>query len=117
MAEYGKLARDSIARYGGKILAAGPTETVEGDWTPNRLALIEFDSMDKLKTGYDSSEYQAALPLRLRSAATTWSASAAFEGPRCNRLPGSKQSSGGFDARFAGITTRDRSLARDCALS
>ena len=68
MAEYGKLARESIAQYGGKVLAAGPPETVEGDWKPNRLVLIEFDSMDKLKTWYDSPEYQAALPLRLRSA-------------------------------------------------
>ena len=40
MAEYGKLARESIAQYGGKVLAAGPTETIEGDWTPNRLVLI-----------------------------------------------------------------------------
>jgi uncharacterized protein (DUF1330 family) len=68
MAQYGKLARESIAQYGGKVLAAGPPETVEGDWKPNRLVLIEFDSMDKLKTWYDSPEYQAALPLRLRSA-------------------------------------------------
>ncbi len=68
MAEYGKLARESIAQYDGKVLAAGPTETIEGDWTPNRLVLIEFESMEKLKTWYNSAEYQAALPLRLRSA-------------------------------------------------
>ncbi len=67
MAQYGKLARESIAQYGGKVLAAAPPETVEGDWKPTRLVLIEFDSMDKLKTWYDSPEYQAALPLRLRS--------------------------------------------------
>ena len=68
MAEYGKLARGSIAMYRGKVLAAGPTETIEGDWTPNRLVLIEFESMEKLKTWYNSPEYQAVLPLRLRSA-------------------------------------------------
>ena len=68
MAQYGKLARESIAQHGGKVLAAGPTETFEGEWTPNRLVLIEFESMAKLKTWYNSPEYQAALPLRLRSA-------------------------------------------------
>ena len=68
MAKYGKIARESIAQYDGKVLAAGPTETIEGDWTPNRLVLIEFESMEKLKTWYNSPEYQAVLPLRLRSA-------------------------------------------------
>ena len=64
MAEYGKLARESIAQYDGKVLAAGPTETIEGDWTPNRLVLIEFESMEKLKTWYNSPEYAELKKLR-----------------------------------------------------
>ncbi len=68
MAEYGKLARETIAQYGGKVLAAWPSENIEGECTPNLLVLIEFESMKALKTWYNSPEYQAALPLRLRSA-------------------------------------------------
>jgi uncharacterized protein (DUF1330 family) len=36
----------TIARYGGRYLArGGKTETLEGDWCPPRIVLLEFPSM------------------------------------------------------------------------
>jgi uncharacterized protein (DUF1330 family) len=41
---------------------------LEGDWRPNRIIVIEFESVDQAKRWYHSREYQAALPGRLRTA-------------------------------------------------
>ena len=39
-----------IAAYGGKYLTrGGKAETLEGDWTPNRIVILEFDSTDTAK--------------------------------------------------------------------
>ena len=69
MNDYQSGARPTIANFGGKVIAGGESvEAVEGDWAPLGFVVIEFESMAKLKTWYNSPEYQAALPLRLRSA-------------------------------------------------
>lgn len=47
---YKKLAPATVASYGGRYLArGGKTETTEGDWKPNRLVILEFESFDKAK--------------------------------------------------------------------
>lgn len=45
-------------------------EVVSGDWNPSRLIIIEFDSLDRFKAWWNSSEYRAIAPLRERSAKT-----------------------------------------------
>ena len=55
----------TIAAYGGKYLVRGATgEVVEGEWTPKRLVVLEFDSMERLKAWYDSPEYADLKKLR-----------------------------------------------------
>ena len=63
--EYKKLAPAAIARYGGRyLIRGGAYEVIEGDWKPQRLTLVEFDSMEKAKAFYYSPEYQAAIKAR-----------------------------------------------------
>ena len=67
--EYRKLAPPTIAKYGGKYLVRGGTvEVKEGGWTPKRLVVLEFASMDQAQKWYHSPEYAPALALRANAA-------------------------------------------------
>ncbi len=64
-AEYREQAPPTIARYGGKYLArGGEVEVLEGEWTPQRLVILEFESMERFKEWYDSPEYAPLKQLR-----------------------------------------------------
>ena len=57
-----------IGKFGGRfIVRGGKTETVEGDWRPGRLVVIEFPDMPTARRFYDSPEYRKILPLRLNA--------------------------------------------------
>ncbi len=59
--EYGKLAVEAIAKYGGEFLArGGAAEVLEGSWEAHRVVVIRFASVDQAKQMYNSPEYQAA---------------------------------------------------------
>jgi uncharacterized protein (DUF1330 family) len=63
--EYKKLAPVAMAKYGGRyLIRGGAYEAIEGDWKPQRLTVVEFDSMEKAKAFYHSPEYQAATQAR-----------------------------------------------------
>jgi uncharacterized protein (DUF1330 family) len=67
--EYKKLSSKTIAQYGGKYLArGGSTEILEGNWAPNRLVIIEFESVVQARIWYNSPEYQTARESRALSA-------------------------------------------------
>ena len=40
------------------------TVVLEGDWSPSRLVILEFESLEKAKAWYDSPEYRAAREVR-----------------------------------------------------
>jgi len=66
--EYRKLVNPMLERYGGKFLAhGGATETIEGDWQPQRLVILEFDDTEHFRRWYDSPEYSAAREIRWRA--------------------------------------------------
>jgi len=69
-ADYAKLARDILPKYGARYLARSQSNVLlEGDGTvPCCLALLEFPSMDAVKRWYDSPENQAAAKVRQRGA-------------------------------------------------
>ena len=68
-AEYRKLVSATVEQYGGKYLArGGESVVVEGDWTPSRTVVIEFESFERAKAWYHSDEYAPALKMRLDSA-------------------------------------------------
>ena len=67
--EYKKLAPAAIANYGGRyLIRGGAYEALEGSWKPQRLTIVEFDSMEKGRAFYNSPEYQAAVKTRAGAA-------------------------------------------------
>ncbi len=63
--EYKKLSPASIATYGGKfIVRGGKTETLEGDWSPSRLVVLQFESVERAKAWINSEEYREARAMR-----------------------------------------------------
>jgi uncharacterized protein (DUF1330 family) len=53
-ARYASDAPDTVARFGGRILArAGRMEVLEGDWVPGRLVVIEFPTYDDARGWWD----------------------------------------------------------------
>jgi len=65
---YRPLAGAAVAKYGGKFLArGGKVESAEGGWAPARFVILEFPSMEKLKTFYRSPDYQKALAIRQKA--------------------------------------------------
>ena len=59
--EYKSLSGPSVTKYGGRYLArGGATTSLEGDWNPQRVVVLEFDTVEQAKAWYDSPEYQAA---------------------------------------------------------
>lgn len=69
--EYKKLAPPSIAMYGGKYIArGGRTEVLEGEWSPRRLVILEFESLERAREWVNCPEYAEARKLRHSSATT-----------------------------------------------
>ena len=68
--KYKTLAQAAIAQYGGRYrVRGGDVEVLEGDWSkPERLVIVEFESIEQAKTFYHSPEYQAARALRKEAA-------------------------------------------------
>jgi uncharacterized protein (DUF1330 family) len=67
--EYKKLAAPTVELYGGKYIArAGRTETLEGNWSPTRLVILQFDSIEQAKTWLNSPEYSEVKKIRHRTA-------------------------------------------------
>jgi uncharacterized protein (DUF1330 family) len=63
--DYKRLAQKTVADYGGKYLArGGAVETLEGDWSPNRLVILEFPTMEQARKWWDSPEYRPARQVR-----------------------------------------------------
>ena len=69
--EYKKLAPATIAQYGGKYIArGGKTETLEGEWSPKRLVILEFESVERAKAWLNSPEYREPRQMRQRTTHT-----------------------------------------------
>ena len=62
---YKQLAAPTVEMFGGKYVArGGQTEILEGDWSPKRIVLIQFESVERAKAWINSSEYSEARALR-----------------------------------------------------
>jgi uncharacterized protein (DUF1330 family) len=66
--EYRKQVPAVIAKYGGKYLVrGGSVESLEGGWSPKRLAVLEFASMEQALKWYRSPEYAPLIKLRQKA--------------------------------------------------
>lgn len=67
--QYKLLSTRAINESGGRVLVrGGPVHPLEGDWTPSRLVLIEFASVEAAKRFYDSETYRQARTARANAA-------------------------------------------------
>ena len=69
--EYKKLTPPTIAAYDGRfVVRGGQTETLEGDWQPERIVVLEFPTVERAKEWWASDTYSKAKVIRQRSAKT-----------------------------------------------
>jgi uncharacterized protein (DUF1330 family) len=69
--DYRKLAEQSVADYGGRfIVRGGQTQVLDGDWSPQRVVVLEFPGMDQARRWRASPEYAKACEIRNRAATT-----------------------------------------------
>ena len=69
--EYKKLTPAAIQAYDGKFIVRGAkTECLEGDWTPERIVVLEFPSIERAKEWWASSVYAKAKDIRQKAAKT-----------------------------------------------
>lgn len=58
-----------VTKFGGVyIVRGGETVTMEGAPPTGRIVVIEFPSLAAARAFYESDEYQAVLPIRLKAA-------------------------------------------------
>ena len=63
--EYKKLSTIAAKTYGAEFcVRGGAVEVLEGDWTPDRVVILKFTSLEKAKAYYQSVEYTAAIKAR-----------------------------------------------------
>jgi uncharacterized protein (DUF1330 family) len=67
--EYRRQVPATIEKYGGRfVVRGGASETLEGDWGPKRVVVLEFPTMEALKRWYNSAEYKPLIALRQKNA-------------------------------------------------
>lgn len=67
-AKYSDTVPGIVRKYGGRyIVRGGEVTPFAGGWEPERLIVIEFDSMDRMKECFGSDEYLEILPFREQS--------------------------------------------------
>jgi uncharacterized protein (DUF1330 family) len=63
--DYKKLTPASLVPFGGKFIVRGGTAaTLEGNWRPGRIVVLEFPSIEKAQAWWSSEEYAPAKAIR-----------------------------------------------------
>jgi uncharacterized protein (DUF1330 family) len=71
MAEYRQMTTPTVALYDGTfVVRGGACETLEGGWSPERIVILEFPSMDRAKQWWASEEYREPKAMRQRAGRT-----------------------------------------------
>jgi uncharacterized protein (DUF1330 family) len=66
--EYRKQVPATIQKYGGRyVVRGGAIQTLEGDWQPKRLVVLEFPSVEQARRWYDCEEYRGPKALRIKT--------------------------------------------------
>jgi uncharacterized protein (DUF1330 family) len=62
---YKKLTPAAIAAFNGKfIIRGGQTTTLEGDWNPERIVVLEFPTVERANEWWNSALYSKAREIR-----------------------------------------------------
>ncbi len=66
--DYAKLANESLVPFQSKtIVHAGMLEVLDGDWEPERVVVVEFESMEQARQWYKSPAYAKAVDILPRA--------------------------------------------------
>lgn len=66
---YKGLTPATIQAYDGRfIVRGGKTKTLEGDWDPGRIVILEFPSIERAEQWWSSPEYSKAKSIRHEAA-------------------------------------------------
>jgi uncharacterized protein (DUF1330 family) len=69
--QYRRDVPATLTPFGGRfIVRGGACETLEGDWQPKRLVILEFPDRDAATAWWRSDAYAGPKALRQRSART-----------------------------------------------
>ena len=69
--EYKKRVVPIVEKYGGQYIAVSDrVETLEGDWNPKRIVVLQFESMERAKKWLNCEEYREPRKMRHRTAKT-----------------------------------------------
>jgi uncharacterized protein (DUF1330 family) len=69
--EYKKLTPAAIAAFNGRfVVRGGQTTTLEGDWNPERIVILEFPTIQRANEWWNSELYNKAKEIRQRAAKT-----------------------------------------------
>ena len=69
--DYKKLTPGSLVPYDGKFVVRGGTaETLEGDWAPGRIVVLEFPSLERARAWWSSDGYAPAKAIRQAASIT-----------------------------------------------
>ena len=69
--EYKRRAGATVEKYGGKyIVRGGNCETLEGDWEPKRIVVLQFENAERANAWLNSVEYAEPRKMRHRTAKT-----------------------------------------------
>jgi len=69
--EYRRLGPPTVAAYGGKfVVRGGKMEILEGSWSPKRIVILQFESVERAKEWWSSKEYGSAKQVRHKTAIT-----------------------------------------------
>lgn len=68
---YKKLTPAAVAAYDGRfVVRGGEAETLEGEWQPERIVVLEFPTVERAKEWWNSEIYTEAKVIRQRAATT-----------------------------------------------
>jgi uncharacterized protein (DUF1330 family) len=62
--EYAEKTGPTVAAHGGKRIAGGAVEVLEGEFVGDRTVVLEFPDMAALKGWYNSDEYKPLIAMR-----------------------------------------------------
>ena len=66
--EFRERMTPAIESYGGKFIErGGEIEVIEGSWSPKRLAIVQFESMEQARAWLNSTENHALDEIRTKS--------------------------------------------------
>jgi uncharacterized protein (DUF1330 family) len=66
--DYRKQVPGVVEKYKGKfIVRGGKIESMEGGWSPKRMVVVEFPSMEQALKWYRSADYAPLIKLRQKA--------------------------------------------------